>query len=74
MSDSRHVGTDFEDLFGDFKFKFMVGLTRQPMYLYTGMLDTSPTRHFAYDMDTSPIGHFAYWTLRLLRGQFAHSV
>ena len=24
-------------------------------------------------LDTSPTRHFAYWTLRLLRGQFAHS-
>jgi len=36
--------------------------------------DILPTRHFAYNMNTSPIGHFAYWTLRLLRGQFAHSL
>jgi len=25
-------------------------------------------------MDTSPNGHFAYWTVRILRGQFAHSM
>ena len=25
-------------------------------------------------LDTSPTRHFAYWTLRLLRGQFAHSM
>jgi len=38
------------------------------------LLDTSPTTWTLRLLDSSPTRHFAYWTLRLLRGQFTHSM
>jgi len=38
------------------------------------LLDTSPTTWTLRLLDITPTGQFAYWTLRLLRGQFAHSI